>query len=353
MHSKAMQGVAAAVALALAVVVAACGSSKQQQQGASTPTGKPGAGKPAVTIGDKNFTEQFILGQLYAQALRAKGFTVNVKNDIGSSELIDKALTSGQINGYPEYSGIVLTAIAHDNKSYPSPQATYDAVKKFENGRGYGVLNMTPFNDVDALAVKPAYAKQHHLTQVPDLKAVGRFALGAPPEFKTRFTGLVGMKQIYGITNVNFKPLAIGLQYKALDAGQITGGGRVHDRWPAPARLVHDPQGPEEHLRVPERGADLLHEDDRRRGTRVQPGHQRREREAHDPGHAADERCGRPGQEQPGRGGPEVPAGQQPPLGGLEQDHIAADVLLRRRHLAAGERVQPVGHGLAFELRGV
>jgi osmoprotectant transport system substrate-binding protein len=217
-----MQGVAAAVALVLAVVVAACGSSsKSSSTSASTPSGQPGAGKPAVTIGDKNFTEQFILGQLYAQALRAKGYTVNVKNDIGSSELIDKALTSGQISGYPEYSGIVLTAIAHDNKSYPNPQATYDAVKKFENGRGFSVLNMTPFNDVDALAVKPPYAQQHNLTAVPDLKGVGRFTLGAPPEFKTRFTGLVGMKQVYGVTNVNFKPLAIGLQYKALDAGQI------------------------------------------------------------------------------------------------------------------------------------
>jgi osmoprotectant transport system substrate-binding protein len=222
-HSKAKQGVAVAMALALAVVVAACGSSSSNSSstGASAPSGKPGTGKPAVTIGDKNFTEQFVLGQLYSQALRAKGYSVNVKSDIGSSELIDKALTSGQISGYPEYTGIVLTAIAHDNKSYPTPQATYDAVKKFETGRGYTVLTMTPFSDVDALATKPAYAKQHKLTAVPDLKGVGRFALGAPPEFKTRFTGLVGMKQVYGVTNVNFKPLAIGLQYKALDGGQI------------------------------------------------------------------------------------------------------------------------------------
>jgi len=222
-HSKAKQGVAVALALALAVVVAACGSSSSSSSStsASTPSGKPGTGKPAVTIGDKNFTEQFVLGQLYAQALRAKGYSVNVKSDIGSSELIDKALTSGQISGYPEYTGIVLTAIAHDNKSYPSPQATYDAVQKFENGRGFDVLTMTPFSDVDALATKPAYAKQHNLTQVPNLKGVGRFTLGAPPEFKTRFTGLVGMKQVYGISNVNFKPLAIGLQYKALDGGQI------------------------------------------------------------------------------------------------------------------------------------
>src|SRR3982074_2339681 len=161
-HSKTMQGVAAAAAIAMAVVVAACGSSSSSSKTTSTPSGKPGAGKPAVTIGDKNFTEQFILGQLYAQALQAKGFTVNIKNDIGSSELIDKALTSGQINGYPEYAGIVLTAIAHHNKSYPSPQATYDAVTKFENGRGFTVLNMTPFSDTDALAGKHAHGRQRH-----------------------------------------------------------------------------------------------------------------------------------------------------------------------------------------------
>jgi osmoprotectant transport system substrate-binding protein len=220
-HSKAKAGVAAATALALAVMVAACGSSSKSKTSTSTPSGKPGAGKPAVTIGDKNFTEQFILGQLYAQALQAKGYKVTVKSDIGSSELIDKALTSGQISGYPEYTGIVLTAIAHNTKSYPSPQATFDAVKTFENGRGFTVLDMTPFNDVDALAVKPPYAKQHTLASVPDLKRAGRFTLGAAPEFKTRFTGLVGMKQVYGISNVNFKPLTIGLQYKALDAGQI------------------------------------------------------------------------------------------------------------------------------------
>ena len=222
MHTKVMQGVAAMLALGLVVVVAACGSSsKSSKTTSSVPSGQPGSGKPAVTIGDKNFTEQFVLGQLYAQALQAKGYKVAVKSNIGSSELIDKALTSGQISGYPEYTGIVLTAIAHNTKTYSSPEATYQAAKTFENGRGYEVLNMTPFSDVDALATKPPYAKQHKLAAVPDLKGVGRFTLGAAPEFKTRFTGLVGMQKVYGITNVNFKPLTIGLQYKALDSGQI------------------------------------------------------------------------------------------------------------------------------------
>ena len=218
---------AALLMAALAVAVAACGSgggSSNTSTSASTaaaPAAKPGAGKPAVTVGAKNFTEQFVLGQLYKQALEAKGFTVNLKNNIGSTEIIDKGLTSGQIDFYPEYVGVGLTAVAHDNKSYPSAQAAYDALKQFNEKRGFTLLNQTPFTDVDAIAVKPDYAQKHNLKTVADLKNVGAFTIGAPPEFRTRFTGLVGMKQEYGITQAKLKPLTIGLQYKALDNGEV------------------------------------------------------------------------------------------------------------------------------------
>jgi len=65
----------------------------------------PGAGKPSVTLGSKNFAESNIIGQLYAQALRAKGYSIKLKSEIGSTELIYKALRAGQIDGYPEYTG--------------------------------------------------------------------------------------------------------------------------------------------------------------------------------------------------------------------------------------------------------
>jgi osmoprotectant transport system substrate-binding protein len=219
------RGAAGVLAAALALAVAACGSGgSNTSTSASTSTqaaAKPGAGKPTVTLGAKNFTEQFVLGQLYKQALEAKGFTVNLKNNIGSTEIIDKGLTSGKIDFYPEYVGVGLTAVAHDNKNYPSAQAAYDALKKFNEGRGFTLLNQTPFTDVDAIAVKPPYAQQHNLKSVPDLKSVGAFKIGAPPEFRTRYTGLVGMKQVYGITKAELVPLTIGLQYKALDSGKV------------------------------------------------------------------------------------------------------------------------------------
>jgi osmoprotectant transport system substrate-binding protein len=222
------RGAAGVVATALALAVAACGSggsntSTSASTGASTnaAAAKPGAGKPAVTLGAKNFTEQFVLGQLYKQALEAKGFTVKLKNNIGSTEIIDKGLTSGNIDFYPEYVGVALTSVAHDDKSYPSAQAAYNALKAFNEKRGFTLLNQTPFTDVDAIAVKPPFAKQHNLKTVADLKNAGPFKIGAPPEFRTRFTGLVGMKKVYGITQATLVPLTIGLQYKALDSGKV------------------------------------------------------------------------------------------------------------------------------------
>jgi osmoprotectant transport system substrate-binding protein len=203
----------------LAGGLVACGSDKSSTQ--TTDATQPGKGKPAVTMGAKNFTEQFILGELYSQALKAKGFSVNLKSNIGSSEITDKALTSGQIDLYPEYTGVIATELAGTKDQPRSEQATYAIAKKFEEKRGYAVLDRTPFFDADGMAVLPAYAQKNGLRTIADLKKVGRFSFGAPPENRTRFQGLKGLQQAYGLKKIDFKPLAIGLQYTALDAGKI------------------------------------------------------------------------------------------------------------------------------------
>src|SRR3954447_18303592 len=148
---------AALLAAALALSLAACGSSDDNgstSTGGSQSSSQPGKGKPAVTIGDKNFTEQYILGELYAQALRAKGYTVKIKPNIGSSEITDKALTSGKIDMYPEYTGVIATELAHKSDRPKSAQETYDIAKQWEADRGYTTLDKTPFFDADGLAVK-------------------------------------------------------------------------------------------------------------------------------------------------------------------------------------------------------
>jgi osmoprotectant transport system substrate-binding protein len=208
-------------ALASTTGVAACGSGGGSSTSTQTASSQPGAGKPKVTLGTKNFTEQFVLGQLYKQALEEKGYTVALKQNIGSTEIADKALRSGQIDLYPEYIGIFNTAVAGDKKAYPNVQAAFAAGQAYARNHGYTLLPLTPFTDVDALAVTPDYARAHSFRSVADLAAIRGLKLGAPPEFRQRETGLVGLARVYGIRDVNFAPLTIGLQYQALDDGKI------------------------------------------------------------------------------------------------------------------------------------
>ncbi len=232
------------LAIALAATLAACGSSSSSSSASSTatttqassgvPSGRPGVGKPPVTIGDKNFTEEYILGDLYQQALQAKGYEVSLKPNIGSSEIIWKAAQSNQIQMYPEYTGTYLTAICGDNKPPTSASQTYTLAQACAQKHGFTLLAQTPFYDSDALAATKAFAAKHGLTTIADLKKLGRSAkLGGAPEFATRYAGLVGLKKAYGI-NPTFVPLAIGITYKAIDTGQVD----VFDAFTTDAQLT-------------------------------------------------------------------------------------------------------------------
>ncbi|MBB4663521.1 osmoprotectant transport system substrate-binding protein [Conexibacter arvalis] len=218
----------ALVALVLAVGVAACGDDDNDSGttaaaggGAETTSTAPGEGKPAITLGTKNFTEQFVLGELYRQGLEARGFTVNLKENIGSTEIADRALRSGQIDMYPEYIGIFNTTVAGDTRTYPDAEAAYAAGKAYAERNGFTLLPLTPFENVDALAVTPEYSERNGLRSLADLTKVRGFRLGAAPEFRNRPTGLPGLERGYGITDVRFSPLTIGLQYQAIDNGKI------------------------------------------------------------------------------------------------------------------------------------
>jgi osmoprotectant transport system substrate-binding protein len=188
---------------------------------ADLPSGTPGKGKPAITMGDKNFAEEYLLGALYSQALQAKGFTVKLKGNIGTSATIDKALTSGQIDMYPEYTGVIYTELANLGDRPKSAESTLQGATTWENKRGFAVLNPTPFQDADGVAVKKSYATSHGLKTIDDLSKVGSFTYGGPPENGTRYQGVVGLKQAYGLSKIQFKPLPIGSQYQALDQNKV------------------------------------------------------------------------------------------------------------------------------------
>jgi osmoprotectant transport system substrate-binding protein len=217
--------------VALAMLVAGCGGSNSTSSGGSSSasgsgdssaaSSQPGKGKPAVTIGTKNFTEEFVLGELYAQALRAKGYTVNLKRNIGSTEIIDKALTSHQIDAYPEYTGETVTSTFGKNVRTSSRAKLTNMAKQLYAQRGQVTSNPTPFEDVDAVITLKTFAQKNNLKTVADLKKLPSFTLAGQAPFKGRIAGLKGMESVYGIKNVTFKQLPPGLQYRALDRGDV------------------------------------------------------------------------------------------------------------------------------------
>ena len=209
-------------------VVAACGDDDDDGgngggggSGGEQASGQPGQGKPAVTLGTKDFPEEFILGELYKQALEAKGYTVNLKKNIGSTEIIDKSLTSDEIDGYPEYLGVSLAVTFRKDLIPKSAEQTYNLAKGLYEDRGQVISQQTPFFDVDAIATTKEFADQNGLKSVADLKKLDSFTVGARPEFRDRFQGLKGMRSEYGLTNAQFKQLALGIQYQALDSGDV------------------------------------------------------------------------------------------------------------------------------------
>ena len=208
-------------ALAALIALAGCGGSGSPGGAANTSGGRPGASRPVVTLGTKNFTEQFVLGQLYKQALEAKGYRVRLKNDIGSSEIVDRALVGGAIDLYPEYTGVIVTEIAKEKLRLTSPRDTYERAKAFEARRGFAVLEPSPGSDVLATGVLPAYARKHGLKSTGDLIKVGRFTYGGAPENRTRFQGAVGMERVYRLHKLVYVPIRIEDRYRALDSGRV------------------------------------------------------------------------------------------------------------------------------------
>jgi osmoprotectant transport system substrate-binding protein len=228
--------------VAVLLVVAGCGGSS------TTPKPTTGAdAPPPLRIGTKNFAEQFLLGELYKQALEAKGFPVELKENIGSTEIIHQALNDGALDMYPEYIGVLLSEVAGLRQRPTSPTAAYRAARAYEQKSGFTLLGMTPFSDANALAVTPAFARRYRLRSIADLaKVPDGVRIGAPPEFKTRFEGLVGLGQRYGLRDATARALAIGRQYGALDSGAVdaaavfTTDGQLAD---GKYVLLDDPRG--------------------------------------------------------------------------------------------------------------
>jgi osmoprotectant transport system substrate-binding protein len=207
-HNRRAAKAAFSIALGVALVLGLAASAPASQQ-QTTP----------IIVGTKNFPEQFILGQLYRQALVAAGYKVKYKENIGSTELIDTALKSGQITLYPEYTGTMLS-VTFGRKTTPKTKlATYLLAKRLYERRGQTLLAQTPFQDRDVIAVARATGRQYGLRTISDLRRVPNLTITGFPEWDTRWRKTLARQ--YGVRGFGFEPLAGISAYQLLDQGDV------------------------------------------------------------------------------------------------------------------------------------
>ena len=204
--------------IAASVVVTACG-------GAGT-----GGTKPAVTVGSTNFYEQLTLGELYSQILEANGYTVTRKFNLGNREIVEPAIESGQIDIDAEYLATLLAFVDKDGtiaKPSTDPKATQTGLQKALDPKAVTVLDYAAATDQNGFVVTQATATSKNLKKLSDLAPIGNtLILGGPAECPTRPFCALGLKNTYGITFKDFKPLDTGgpLTITALEGKQIDVG---------------------------------------------------------------------------------------------------------------------------------
>jgi osmoprotectant transport system substrate-binding protein len=179
------------------------------------------AAAQTVRVGSKNFTEQFVLAELYAQALEAAGVKVEKKLNLGGTLIAHKALEEKQIDLYPEYTGTILLAVLKE-EAMTDPKAVYEKVKDAYAKKGLVLLNQAPVNNTYVMVVRPDTAQKYKLQTLSDLAKVAKeLKLGAGPEFRDRKDGIPGLKAKYGMDFKEDLQLAIGLRYQALKNDQV------------------------------------------------------------------------------------------------------------------------------------
>jgi osmoprotectant transport system substrate-binding protein len=187
--------------------------------------GSAASAQTTLTVGSKNFTEQFIVAELYAASLEAAGFKVVRKINLGATLVAHEAVRTGAIDLYPEYTGTGLSAVMKaQGPTESDPDKAYQAVKAFyEKEFKLTWLKPSGVNNGYALVVRPETAQAMNLKTLSDLaKVAGKLKLGAGPEFGDRRDGLKGLKEVYGIEFGEFRQFAaLRLRYEALMQKQI------------------------------------------------------------------------------------------------------------------------------------
>jgi osmoprotectant transport system substrate-binding protein len=225
----------AAAFAALALV--ACGSDNDKSSSTPEKTAAP-ASTPADTgaiakndanssislkIGSKNFTEQKILGEIYAQGLAAAGYNTTTDLNLGDEQTALKAVKSGQIDAYPEYTGTALLSFFKTpaDKLPTDPMEAYNLAKGDFEKEGLTAFPPTPFTDSNEVAVTKATADKYGLKNISDLSSVAdKLTLYGTPECRQRLDCLLGLEKTYGLKFKKFVPVAPDQRHEVLQSGR-------------------------------------------------------------------------------------------------------------------------------------
>ena len=235
--TRGMKAVLAAVAaLLLALGAAACGSDDNSSSDSGSSTGGGASGQvikknsansgKTLVIGTKNFPEQYILGEIYKQALEAAGYTVKNKGSLGSEVVAYKALKQGEVDAYPEYTGTALTSFYKVKATDvpKDPEKAYEQVKQDAAKEKIAALPRTPFENTYRLGMTKKKAQENgNPTKISDLQDKAKdLSITGYPECRQRPDCLIGVQDTYGMKFKKF--VAAGDPYPVLDKGSADVG---------------------------------------------------------------------------------------------------------------------------------
>lgn len=241
------RSVLALLAIGLTLGLAACGDDDSSDSGSTNSSGAAASttstqaadskviqsnaengSKPTITIGSKNFTENIILGEIYAQALQAAGYKVKKQLNLGSEQIALKAVKSGRVDAYPEYTGTVITSFCKikDADVSHDPDEVYTQGKDCLAKEGITALKQSPFTNSNGFAVTQEKAAElGNITKLSDLKGKSeKLRVSGPPECQQREDCLLGLEKTYGLKFKKFVSIDIAKRHEVIKNGQTDVG---------------------------------------------------------------------------------------------------------------------------------
>jgi glycine betaine/choline ABC-type transport system substrate-binding protein/ABC-type proline/glycine betaine transport system permease subunit len=176
-----------------------------------------------ITVGSKNFTEQKVLGEIYAQGLEAAGFDVDKELNLGDEKVALKAATEGEIDAYPEYTGTALVSLfgVASDKIPTDPQDAYEQAKEGYAKEGLVAYSPTPYTNSNEVGMTQETADKLDITKISELSEFDQdLTLSGTPECRQRMDCLLGLQQVYGLDFKKFIPVDPALRHEVLTSGK-------------------------------------------------------------------------------------------------------------------------------------